>query len=157
MEKEGDRMVISVEDASVRELDRLYEIEKECFDAEMFTRQQLLQFLSNYNSIGLVAKENGEIVGFIIGTLRVERNLASGHVLTIDVLPSSRRRGIGRKLLEELERVFKGKGVRFCYLEVREGNSVAISLYEKAGYQRLGRLERYYGDVHGLRFRKMLS
>lgn len=150
-------MAISVETASMRHLDRLCEIEKECFREEAFSRQQIANLLAEYNSISLVAVENNRVVGFVIGALCVDRNALDGHVLTIDVSQSHQRKGVGLKLLREIEKIFINKNVKTCHLEVREDNIKALGLYEKIGYKRIGKLENYYGKADGLYLRKILA
>jgi ribosomal-protein-alanine N-acetyltransferase len=152
-----DRMSITVEDASIRHLDKLYEIEMECFKREAFTKQQIANLLTDYNSVSLVAKANGEIVGFIIGMIYLERNSLTGHILTIDISPIHRRKGIAQKLLQEIEKIFKGKGVKTCRLEVREDNIAALRLYQKFGYKKVAKLENYYGNAHGICLKKDLT
>jgi ribosomal-protein-alanine acetyltransferase len=149
-------MPITIEDASIRHLERLYEIEMECFKKEAFTKQQIAQLLQNSNSISLVAKEDGNIIGFIIGALFMEDGNIVGHVLTIDVSPSHRRKGVGLKLLQEMEKIFRDRGAKVCRLEVREDNVAAISLYRKLGYRKVGMLKHYYGEAHGILFEKNL-
>ena len=150
-------MTVTVQDASVKCLERLYEIEKECFVEEAFTRKQIAVLLTDYNSISLTARENGEIVGFIIGMIYPDEKAVNGHILTIDVSLSHRRRGIGQMLLQEMESIFTQKGVQACLLEVREGNVAAIGLYHKLGYEEIGRLENYYGNAHGIYLKKILA
>jgi len=145
-----------IETASVRQLERLLEIEKTCFKEEAFTRRNIASLLADYNSLCLTAKEGDQIIGFIIGTTYFERNSLTGHVLTIDVVPQSRRRGVGAKLLDEMERIFKEKGVRACRLEVREDNVAALGLYRKLGYNVIARLKGYYGRADGVYLRKAL-
>lgn len=149
-------MTVRVEDASINHLDRLYEIEMECFEEEAFTRRQIAQLLTDYNSVGLVAKENDKILGFIIAMIYVDRKALSGHILTIDVSPPHRRKGIGQMLLQEIEKIFKIKAVNTSHLEVREDNVAAISLYLKLGYQKIGKLKNYYGNAHGIYLKKAL-
>lgn len=150
-------MAVTIETASIHNLDRLYQIETECFEAEAFTKQQIAGLLRSYNSISLVAKEDSEIVGFIISNVFVERSALNGHILTIDVLPKHRLRGIGGRLLQEVEKIFVEKGVKASYLEVREGNVAALGLYQRFGYKKVGRLENYYGNSHGIYLRKALT
>jgi ribosomal-protein-alanine N-acetyltransferase len=150
-------MTVIVQDASVKCLERLYEIEKECFVEEAFTKKQIALLLTDYNSISLTARENGEIVGFIVGMVYPDGKAVNGHILTIDVSPSHRRKGIGQMLLQEMESIFAQKGVQACLLEVREGNVAAISLYHKLGYEEIGRLENYYGNAHGIYLKKILA
>jgi ribosomal-protein-alanine acetyltransferase len=151
------QMSAKVEDASVHDLSKLYEIEIACFSREAFSRSQLANLLKDYNSIALVAKIDSEIAGFIIGIIYFERNQLAGHILTVDVSPKNRRRGIGICLLQEIEKLFRGKGVKTSNLEVREDNLAGIRLYEKAGYRKVGKLKNYYGNVNGIYLNKTLS
>jgi len=151
------QMPITIKDASIKNLDRLYEIETECFKQEAFGKQQIVHLLTDYNSISLVAKSDDEIAGFIIGVIYSEGNAFVGHVLTIDVSPAYRRQGIGLKLLQEIEKLFMGKGVRTCCLEVREHNVAALRLYEKCGYKKVSKLKNYYGNANGIYLEKVLA
>jgi [ribosomal protein S18]-alanine N-acetyltransferase len=150
-------MTAVIESASSKDLERLYTIEKECFKEEAFTKEQILQMLDDYNTISLIAKISNEIAGFVIGMIYVERNTLHGHILTIDVEPRFQRRGIGSQLMREIEEIFRRKDTRFLHLEVREDNKSAISLYTKLGYVAIGKLNNYYGRVHGIYLRKSLA
>jgi len=149
-------MEMKIETATIKLLDKLCEIEKQSFQKEAFTRQQIAYLLTAYNSITLVARGNDEIVGFAIGNIDVNRGIPTGHVLTIEALPSYRRRGIAERLLKELETCFKAEGAVESRLEVREDNVAAINLYLKLGYIPVAKLERYYKDAHGLYLKKNL-
>lgn len=150
-------MQLSIEDATAKDLGVLYRIETQCFKAEAFTKRQIEDFLTDYNSINLVARENGEITGFIICSLAVQRRSFSGHIVTIDVIPDHRREGIAQRLLLKIEELLRKKGSNEIDLEVRENNSPAIQLYEKLGYHKIGVLKNYYGSTHGLYYRKSLT
>jgi len=149
-------MDIRIETASIRLLDKLCEIEAQCFNQEAFTKRQIAYLLVDYNTIGLVAKVNGDVAGFIISQVEVENQTLYGHIITVNVAPNYRRKGIASKMLKETEAILKGKGVTECHLEVREDNAAALTLYQKSGYQRIGRLEKYYHDKHGLYLKKSL-
>jgi len=150
-------MSVKIKGISIKHLDRLYEIEKKCFEKEAFTKQQIAYLLTDYDSAGLIAELNGEIVGFVIAKIYEDRKSATGHILTIDVSPKHRRKGIGLRLLQEIERIFKDKGVRVCFLEAREDNIAALNLYQKFGYGEVESLENYYGNAHGVRLKKTLT
>ena len=150
-------MSLRIEEASLSDLSRLFEIEKECFTKEAFTKEQISYLLTDHNNVSLTAKINDEIVGFIIGRIYVHEKPVVGHVLTIDVSPEHRRRGIGLKLLKAVENVFRKRNVAICYLEAREDNVAALNLYRKQGYGRVKKLKNYYGYVHGIRFKKVLT
>lgn len=147
----------SIQDASLTHLDRLCEIEQQCFKSEAFTKQQIAHLLAHPNSVSLIAKDNHNIIGFIIGIIFFEREKLTGHILTIDVYPSHRRMGIGSMLLKQIEKIFIGKGVETCYLEAREDNVAALNLYRKLGYRKVGNLKNYYKNSNGILFEKVLK
>jgi [ribosomal protein S18]-alanine N-acetyltransferase len=143
-----------IEDANIRILGELYEIEKQCFEEEAFSKQQIGYLLEDYNGVSLVARVDKEIAGFIIGRVDLVRNRPVGHIMTIDVAPNYRRKGIAQKLLLETEAIFEAKGAKECRLEVRENNAAALGLYMKLGYEKISLLEHYYGEAHGFYLRK---
>ncbi|MGA2683172.1 MAG: ribosomal protein S18-alanine N-acetyltransferase [Candidatus Bathyarchaeia archaeon] len=149
-------MKVKIETASIRLLDKFCEIENQCFDQEAFTKRQLAYLLTDYNSIGLIAKTDSDIAGFIISEVEIENDKPFGHIITINVALPYRRKGIGTQMLKEIEKILKEKGVNECHLEVREDNSAALKLYQKSGYQKIAKLEKYYGNKHGLFLKKNL-
>lgn len=149
-------MEIRIETASIKLLDKLFKIEEQCFDQEAFTKRQIAYLLSNYNTIALSARADSEIAGFIIGQIEIENDTLFGHIITINVVPAFRKKGIGSKMLQEIETILKQKGISECHLEVREDNLPALKLYQNNGYQKIGRLEKYYGKAHGLYLKKIL-
>ncbi len=150
-------MSVTIEDASAKDLDKLHKIEEECFGAEAFTKRQIASLLRSYNTVSLVARERGDVIGFIIGTIEFDGDISTGHVLTIDVSPLYRKKGVGLILLESLEGIFRMREAAESRLEVREGNADALSLYAKAGYKKVGKLEGYYGHADGLILIKRLG
>ena len=149
-------MEIRIETASVKLLDKLFKIEEQCFDQEAFTKRQIAYLLSDYNTISLIAKLESEIAGFILAQIEIENDTLFGHIITINVVPAFRKKGIGSKMMQEMEAILKQKGISECHLEVREDNSPAFKLYQNSGYQKIGRLEKYYGKAHGLYLKKNL-
>jgi [ribosomal protein S18]-alanine N-acetyltransferase len=149
-------MEIKLETASPKLLDKLFEIEQQCFDQEAFTKRQIAYLLTDYNTIGLIAKADIEIAGFVIAQVEMEEDVTFGHIITLNIAKEFRGKGIAQKLLREVETILKEKGIRECRLEVREDNHAAIKLYQALGYQKISKLERYYGRAHGLYLRKTL-
>jgi ribosomal-protein-alanine acetyltransferase len=149
-------MEVKIETATIKLLDKLYELEEECFDQEAFSKHQIAYLLTDYNTIALVAKVDGTIAGFIIAQVEVEENTEFGHIITINVAPKIRRQKIATILLKEIETILKQKGITECRLEVRDDNQPAIKLYKTLSYQIVGKLEKYYGEKHGLYLKKTL-
>lgn len=91
----------------------------------------------------MVAVAEDKVVGYVIGV--IERG-NMGHVISLAVRPSWRRRGIGKLLLTSLLRYFGEHNVSRVYLEVRRSNSAAVSLYRRCGFKEAGVVTNYYPD-----------
>ena len=150
-------MSITIQRATINDLETLYQIERECFTTEAFSKQQLTYLLENSNAVSLVAQINNAISGFIIGSVHRHDEEITGRVYTLDVAVKYRRKGVGLKLLDEIERIFVKAGAKICYLEVRKDNLVAVELYRKHGYLEMKELKDYYKGAHGVQLKKKLA
>jgi len=154
----GDFLSLTVKPATIHNLETLHKIERECFTIEAFTKEQITRLLESSRTVSLVALLNGEVAGFIIGSIENLNEAKSGHVYTLDVATKHRRRGIGLRLLKELEDIFAKRGAKVCYLEVRLDNLAARELYRKQGYTEVAPLtDYYYKGIHGVRLEKILE
>ena len=79
----------------------------------------------------LVAEQNGEIIGTIIGAFDGRR----GMIYHLAVHNAFRRQGIGQALLAEVEKRLKEKGCIKCLLMVLEDNETAKRFYEESGWK----------------------
>jgi ribosomal-protein-alanine N-acetyltransferase len=148
-------MEVKIETATAKILDILFRIEEQCFDEEAFTRRQIGYLLTDYNTLALAAKTSNDVAGFIIAQVETDET-EFGHIITLNVAPNYRHKGIASKLLHEIESLLRDRSISECRLEVREDNHAAIKLYHKLGYQTMGKLERYYGNKHGFYLKKAL-
>src|SRR5262249_40554826 len=76
------------------------------------------------------------------------------EILTFAVLPQHQRQGIGRQLLEAALSQAASSQCRQMFLDVAEDNAQAVRLYEKAGFQTIGRRKGYYEGIDALLMRK---
>lgn len=102
-----------------------------------------LHFARLYPEAFVVAEADGEIVGFILGTVQ---RAYEARILALAVEPEWRRRGIATRLVKRFLETFERYGVKRITLEVRMSNDGAVSLYEDLGFEKKGTLEGYYGD-----------
>jgi ribosomal-protein-alanine N-acetyltransferase len=107
---------------------------------------------------GVFALVDPQQRGFIL--IRVAADEA--EVLTLAVAPSARRRGLGRRLVEEGAERAAALGAESLFLEVAADNGAAIALYAKLAFQSAGRRARYYArsgaaPVDALVLRKRLA
>jgi [ribosomal protein S18]-alanine N-acetyltransferase len=78
----------------------------------------------------------GYVVALVVGP--------DAEIADLAVAPSSRRRGVGQALMERAASELARRGVRSLYLEVRESNVGARTLYEANGFRPVGRRRGYY-------------
>jgi ribosomal-protein-alanine N-acetyltransferase len=68
------------------------------------------------------------------------------ELLSMAVMERNRRKGYATKLMEHAHGVMRRYGVIKFFLEVRESNIAAISLYSKLGYEKISEKKCYYSD-----------
>ena len=87
----------------------------------------------------LVAVIGDRIVGYAV----VDKWTDQDHLVSIAVLPESRKKRVGQTLLDHLiERLHSGS----LKLEVRRSNKAALELYRKNGFVQTGVAHSYYTD-----------
>ena len=120
-----------------QEIEPIYNLE---FD-DFWKPQNLKSELQNVSSKYIVAKENGEIVGFA----GIWYSVDDAHITNIVVRKSYRNKGIGSLLLEKLIELAKPK--TSLTLEVNTKNEIAQKLYLKYGFKNLGIRKKYYDGI----------
>jgi ribosomal-protein-alanine N-acetyltransferase len=96
----------------------------------------------------LLVRRDGHVAGCVIG----DRVLEGGRVVNLAVDPDFQRQGIGRALLDAIERELD---TPVMFLMVQQENVTARQLYLKAGYTEEIELPNYYGPGRvGIRMRK---
>jgi ribosomal-protein-alanine N-acetyltransferase len=102
----------------------------------------------------LVARIHDNIAGFAV----MRYGDDDAHLDLLAVAPPYRRAGIGRQLLEWLEKCAVVAGIFSVALEVRAGNEGAQLFYECVGYRTLVHLPGYYQGIEAaLRMGRDLS
>lgn len=84
----------------------------------------------------------GRLAGFLCSWL-VAGELQIQNLATLREL---RRRGVAGRLLEHVIARSRVAGLKSIWLEVRNGNTAAIALYEKFGFAVCGKRVAYYAD-----------
>jgi len=88
-----------------------------------------------------------ETDGFIL--IRIV--LDEAEILTLAVAPEARRDGLGRRLVEAAAVVATQAGATRMFLEVADDNAAARALYDRAGFDQIGRRKAYYAAADGAR------
>jgi tRNA threonylcarbamoyladenosine biosynthesis protein TsaB len=157
-DSQGMAHSVNLRRATAADIASVADLERACPAAAHWTEaqyRQLLQAEAGSERFVLVAecslpsapgnagdRSTPALLGFLVA-----RHLAPEWELeNIVVAPAARRRGIGQSLLDTLLAGARETNSSVVFLEVRESNAAARSLYEKAGFQPTGRRKLYYAN-----------
>jgi ribosomal-protein-alanine N-acetyltransferase len=87
-----------------------------------------------------------ELGGQVVGMMVLWQIIDEAHIATLAIHPDYRERGLAKQLLVHALRAAYLEGGRTALLEVREGNQAAQAMYQKFGFEVVGRRKRYYKD-----------
>jgi ribosomal-protein-alanine acetyltransferase len=87
-----------------------------------------------------------ESAGRIVAVLQWRHLGEEVEILDVAVSAAHRRMGYGRSLLRDFLRVARERGTREVFLEVRESNAAALSLYRELGFEQTAHRPNYYRD-----------
>jgi ribosomal-protein-alanine N-acetyltransferase len=119
-----------------------------------WTRDAIDRHLAEDGPRGLVALEQGRVVGHLLGAVAADE----AELHTLAVHPTARRKGIGASLLRAAEAAWRDAGATAAWLEVRADNAPARALYLRAGWVETGVRRGYYADgCDGVVMRRDLS
>ena len=131
---------IRVRFATALDIDRVVELEAEAF-SDAWTRSSFEQLLSDTRSLFAVACGNDGLVhGYVVAWYVADE----GEIANLAVASTSRRRGIGGMLLDTALDAARTRDAASVYLEVRDSNQSAQSLYASRGFEQVMRRRRYY-------------
>ena len=123
-----------IKNAEEKHIPFIKEAEARIF-SDGWSESALCSHLASSASRTLVAEEDGRMLGYLLGCVI----LPEGEIYRVASLPEARRRGVATALLnaflEELP---------VCFLEVRQSNRAARTLYEKHGFSLVAERKNYY-------------
>ena len=115
--------------------------------------ERIARLMSARETLVLVAAEGEQVAGFAIMELGEER----AHLVLFAVLPSQRRRGLGRRMVEWLMVSAQTAGMASVHLELRADNHAARDFYLRLDFHPTVRVAGYYdGREPALRMVRLL-
>ena len=114
-------------------------LQRRCFRRSLAYRPSTLFALYLWPRASfLVARAGSQIVGCVIGDVHAGQS----RVISICVDPDWRRRGIGDRLMAQIENDLTAGNI---ILMVESGNDAAERMYRQRGYMPVGESRDYYG------------
>jgi ribosomal-protein-alanine N-acetyltransferase len=92
-----------------------------------------------------IFEEAGQLIGYVVLMIALDE----AHLLNISIARHAQGKGHGEALLNFIMQKAREHGALNIFLEVRVSNKVAISLYEKMGFNEMAIRPRYYPAEHG--------
>ncbi len=120
---------------------------------ENYTDYFFMDLYDRFPEAFIVAEQDGEVVGYIMSRVEVSLSnlglgglIRKGHVVSIAVMPQSRRKGVAQALISAAMDGMQFYKAKQCYLEVRVTNEAGIKLYKKLGFEISRTCKGYYSD-----------
>lgn len=101
---------------------------------DQFRKHIVLNAVDLDRSVGWF--DSGRIVGFTLNGFGDWHGIRTVYDAGTGILPAYRRRGLSRKMFENMLPIFRAEGYRQYLLEVITENHKAIGLYEKLGFEK---------------------
>lgn len=133
--------MIQVIHLQTEDLEQVVALEESVF-THPWSRQAIDEMMEDKNTFFLVAKIKDEVVG----NCALRMILDEGEITNVSVKESYRGRGIAKEMLDAIIQLGRECGIRKFTLEVRTKNIIAISLYEKLGFEKEGLRKNFYRD-----------
>lgn len=141
---------MNVRQASIHDLERIQHLNKSLFEYETrFNTEYNLKWAHSEEGeqyfrkmietgITLVAEVNSSVVGYIVvavfhQSFRRENPIAELENMFIDT--EYRRKGIGKKLVEEARKIAMERGAKRLKVEASMKNEQAINFYKECGFE----------------------
>lgn len=128
------------------EVDEMMAVERSVYSYP-WTRGNVVDSLVAGHLAEVLRSVEGELLGYFIAMPGADEM----HLLNLAVAPAHQRRGHARHMLDALVHHARERGVRTLWLEVRDSNVRAQSLYRRYGFVAVGRRRGYYPAAAGRR------
>ena len=100
--------------------------------------------LKSHYQAWVLRQHDGTLLGYFLLMAIVDE----AHLLNVAVAVERQGQGLGHLLLNQAVACARGLGLESVLLEVRPSNLRALHIYERYGFQQIGRRKGYYPAAH---------
>ncbi len=117
-----------------------------CFEpAFRFSRTEMRRYAEAKRARVVIASYGETLAGFCILHIEGTPGVPVGYVVTLDVAPAMRRRGVATQLMLSVGELAWQDACRTIMLHVDIRNAAAIGFYERLGFRGAGSVNSFYG------------
>lgn len=131
---------------TLEDLPDVLEIDRVSFPVPWPERSYRFELIENPAAQLFVAEKADEAESQVVGFIGYWLIGEEVHISTFAIHPDYRKQGIGESMMVRALRTARSRGAALATLEVRVSNWAAIHLYEKLGFEQVGRRAGYYRD-----------
>jgi ribosomal-protein-alanine acetyltransferase len=134
---------VLIRSATLADIPSILQLERQSATAGHWTEEQYRQAFQRDGATRIVlvgAEDSTSPAGFLVA----QHVALEWELENIVVASTARRKGLGKRLLNELLAAAKKTNSTAVFLEVRESNAAARTLYEKTGFEQSGRRKSYH-------------
>jgi len=143
--------MFKIRSAESRDLQKIHEIEQECFGNEGVTLDQLTWILDKQGenpvimiNVAMDDVDSDTMLGFIVWKAQAQVDNPHFEILDLGVSKLYRREGAAQALVENLVEIARDKKHLGLVVYLSEGNPSALSMYEKIGFKVQRVMKAYY-------------
>lgn len=132
---------IDIRELEIDDLAPVYHLGEQLFTSDLYP--YLYRTWDEWEVIGLyntdpeyclVAEIDGQLAGFILGTVISKASWTYGYIIWLGVSPQFQRRGIADKLVDKLVERMIEDGVRFMLADTDPVNVSAVKFFTRKGF-----------------------
>lgn len=132
---------VYVRELEIDDLAPVYHLGEELFTSDLYP--YLYRTWDEWEVIGLyntdpeyclVAEIEGQLAGFILGTVISKGSWTYGYIIWLGIGPQFQRRGVGDKLVDTLVERMVEDGARFMLVDTDPANTPAVKFFTRKGF-----------------------
>lgn len=132
---------IDIRDMDIDDLAPVYHLGDMLFTSDLYPYLYRTwdewEIIGRYNTdpeYCLVAEADGQLAGFILGTIISKASWTYGYIAWLGVNPDFQRRGVGDRLVDRLVERMIEDGVRFMLVDTDPENTAAVKFFTRKGF-----------------------
>ncbi|NIP36733.1 MAG: GNAT family N-acetyltransferase [Thermoplasmata archaeon] len=141
-----ERRLPELRGARFTDVPEMARLDRICFEEHAYSADLILRFLELDLPCVVAKREGGPMMGFAM--VMPEPDERTCVLVTLDVLPEHRRRGLGTRMISWCARSMLDSypQTELMWLTVASRNEGARAFYGRLGFREADVIEGYYGD-----------